>query len=161
MNSHLIRRRHALAAMGAGAALPFLGSAARAQGTPRYSALNMFIPAAPGGGWDGLGRAIEQVARPAGLVGSMQFENVGGAGGAVGLPRFVAQRRGRPDALMVAGAVMVGATLTNKSPVTMKDVTPVARLTDEASAIVVVLLLAVTPVLIYQVRHFRREELGR
>ena len=31
----------------------------------------------------------------------------------------------------------------------------------EASAIVVVLLLAVTPVLIYQVRHFRREELGR
>jgi alpha-glucoside transport system permease protein len=31
----------------------------------------------------------------------------------------------------------------------------------QASAIVVVLLLAVTPVLIYQVRHFRREELGR
>jgi alpha-glucoside transport system permease protein len=30
-----------------------------------------------------------------------------------------------------------------------------------ASAIVVVLLVAVTPVLIYQVRHFRREELGR
>ena len=31
----------------------------------------------------------------------------------------------------------------------------------QASAIVVVLLVAVTPVLIYQVRHFRREELGR
>ncbi|MXG91474.1 ABC transporter permease subunit [Nocardioides sp. YIM 123512] len=31
----------------------------------------------------------------------------------------------------------------------------------QASAIVVILLLAVTPVLIYQVRHFRREELGR
>jgi len=30
-----------------------------------------------------------------------------------------------------------------------------------ASAIVVILLLAVTPVLIYQVRHFRKEELGR
>ena len=30
-----------------------------------------------------------------------------------------------------------------------------------ASAIVVVLLIAVTPVLIYQVRHFRREEMGR
>lgn len=30
-----------------------------------------------------------------------------------------------------------------------------------ASAIVVVLLIAVTPVLIYQVRHFRREELGK
>jgi alpha-glucoside transport system permease protein len=31
----------------------------------------------------------------------------------------------------------------------------------QASAIVVILLLAVTPVLIYQVRHFRKEELGR
>jgi alpha-glucoside transport system permease protein len=30
-----------------------------------------------------------------------------------------------------------------------------------ASAIVVILLIAVTPVLIYQVRHFRKEELGR
>jgi alpha-glucoside transport system permease protein len=30
-----------------------------------------------------------------------------------------------------------------------------------ASAIVVILLIAVTPVLIYQVRHFRREEMGR
>lgn len=31
----------------------------------------------------------------------------------------------------------------------------------EASAIVVILLIAVTPVLIYQVRHFRKEEMGR
>ncbi|WP_426959679.1 Bug family tripartite tricarboxylate transporter substrate binding protein [Muricoccus radiodurans] len=132
----MIARRHLL--MGA-AALPFLSlGRAFAQGSQqRYASLNMFIPAAPGGGWDGLGRAIEQVARPAGLVGSMQFENVGGAGGAVGLPRFVGQRRGRPDALMVAGAVMVGSTITNKSPVGVRDVVPIARLTDEACAIVV------------------------
>ena len=97
----------------------------------------MFVPAAPGGGWDGLGRAIEQVARGAGLVGNFQFENVGGAGGSVGLPRFVAQRRGRPDSLMVAGSVMVGATLTNKTPVGIKDVTPIARLTEEVGAVVV------------------------
>ncbi|MFH5923206.1 tripartite tricarboxylate transporter substrate binding protein [Roseomonas xinghualingensis] len=38
---------------------------------------------------------------------------------------------------MVAGAVMVGATITNKSPVGIKDVTPIARLTDETSVIVV------------------------
>ncbi|MBB5694925.1 Bug family tripartite tricarboxylate transporter substrate binding protein [Muricoccus pecuniae] len=123
------------------AALPFLSAGfpagARAQGTQRYASLNIFIPAAPGGGWDSLGRAIEQVARQGGLVGAMQFENVGGAGGAVGLPRFVAQRRGRPDALMVAGAVMVGSTITNKSPVGVRDVTPIARLTDETLAVVV------------------------
>ncbi|WP_424135368.1 Bug family tripartite tricarboxylate transporter substrate binding protein [Roseomonas chloroacetimidivorans] len=134
MTGFVIGRRHLLAGA---ATLPLLPAGAQAQGTQRYASLNMFIPAAPGGGWDGLGRAIEQVARQAGLVGSMQFENVGGAGGAVGLPRFVSQRRGRPDALMVAGAVMVGSTITNKSPVGIKDVTPIARLTDETSAIVV------------------------
>ena len=36
-----------------------------------------------------------------------------------------------------------------------------AREAGRAAAIVVVLLLAVTPILIYQVRHFRREELSR
>ena len=134
------QRRHLLAACAAvsgfGAALPG-GRRAGAQGQQRFASIYMFVPAAPGGGWDGLARAIEQAARGAGLVGNFQFENVGGAGGSVGLPRFVAQRRGRPDSLMVAGSVMVGATLTNKTPVGIKDVTPIARLTDEASAVVV------------------------
>lgn len=118
-------------------ALPALLAAAPAAAQTRINSLHMFIPAGPGGGWDGLGRAIEQVARPAGLVGSMQFENVGGAGGTVGLPRFVGQRRGRPDALMVAGSVMVGAVLTNRAPVGIKDVTPIARMTQEVGVVVV------------------------
>ncbi|MCX8135233.1 MAG: tripartite tricarboxylate transporter substrate binding protein [Roseococcus sp.] len=128
-----MRRRSLLA----GAALAPLGLALPALAQPRFASLSMFIPAGPGGGWDGLGRAIEQVARGAGLVGSFAFENVGGAGGTVGLPRFVAQRRGRGDALMVAGSVMVGAVLTNRSPVGLKDVTPIARMTAEVGVIVV------------------------
>lgn len=127
----MTRRRHLLAAAG------LLAVAGEAHAQPRLASLYMFIPAGPGGGWDGLGRAIEQVARQAGLVGSFQFENVGGAGGSVGLPRFVGQRRGRPDALMVTGSIMVGATLTNKTPVGMKDLTPVARMTEEAGVVVV------------------------
>ncbi len=62
---------------------------------------------------------------------------MGGAGGTVGLPRFVSQRRGRGDALMVAGSVMVGATITNRSPVGMRDVTPTARMTQEVGVVVV------------------------
>jgi putative tricarboxylic transport membrane protein len=127
----MTRRRHLLAAAS------LLAAAGRAQAQPRLPSLYMFIPAGPGGGWDGLGRAIEQVARQAGLVSTFQFENVGGAGGSVGLPRFVGQRRGRPDALMVTGSIMVGATLTNKTPVGMKDLTPVARMTEEAGVVVV------------------------
>ncbi len=127
-------RRHLLAATAGLLAAAIAGDAGAQQ---RLASLYMFIPAGPGGGWDGLGRAIEQVARQAGLVGAFQFENVGGAGGSVGLPRFVGQRRGRPDALMVAGSIMVGATLTNRTPVGMKDVTPIARMTEEAGVIVV------------------------
>lgn len=116
----------------AGAALP-----AWAQPKALFETINMFVPAAPGGGWDGTARAIERAAKAAGLVGAMQFENVGGAGGMVGLPRFVNQRKGQGNSLMVGGSVMVGAAIANKSPVTMRNVTPIARLTEEAGVVVV------------------------
>lgn len=116
----------------AGLSLP-----AWAQAKPLFETINMFVPAAPGGGWDSTARAIERTAKSAGLVGSMQFENVGGAGGMVGLPRYVNQRKGQGNSLMVGGSVMVGAAIANKSPVTMRDVTPIARLTEEAGVVVV------------------------
>jgi putative tricarboxylic transport membrane protein len=130
-----LTRRHVLslgAAFGAGAALPTW-----AQGKPLFDTLNMFVPAAPGGGWDGTARAIERAAKAAGLVGNMPFENVGGAGGMVGLPRYVNQRKGQGNSLMVGGSVMVGAAIANKSPVTMRNVTPIARLTEEAGVVAV------------------------
>ncbi|SFK52547.1 Bug family tripartite tricarboxylate transporter substrate binding protein [Falsiroseomonas stagni] len=128
-------RRSLIAATAALPAMTLLGREASAQ--QRFNSLYVFVPAGPGGGWDGLGRAIEQASRGAGLVGSFQFDNVGGAGGTVGLPRFVSQRRGRGDAIMVAGAVMVGAVITNRTPVGIKDVTPIARMTTEPGVIVV------------------------
>jgi putative tricarboxylic transport membrane protein len=120
------------------AALPAAGLLGRpASAQQRFDSMYVFVPAGPGGGWDGLGRAIEQASRAAGLVGSFQFDNVGGAGGTVGLPRFVSQRRGRGNAIMVGGAVMVGAVITNRTPVGLKDVTPIARMTTEPGVIVV------------------------
>jgi len=120
-----------------GAVIAWSSFPAWAQGKPMFESINMFIPAAPGGGWDSTGRAIERAAKASGLAGTMQFENVGGAGGMVGLPRFVNQRKGQGNSLMVGGSVMVGAAIANKSPVTMGDVTPIARLTEEAGVIVV------------------------
>lgn len=120
------------AALGMGATIPTW-----AQAKALFDTINMFVPAAPGGGWDGTARAIERATKAAGLVGNMQFENVGGAGGMVGLPRFVNQRKGQGNTLMVGGSVMVGAAIANKSPVSMRNVTPIARLTEEAGVIVV------------------------
>lgn len=107
---------------------------ARAQDVPQ---LQIFVPAAPGGGWDQTSRTMEQALKAEKLIGTAQITNVGGAGGAVGLPQFVNQWKGRPNALMVAGMVMVGALIANKSPVKLIQTVPVARLTGEYEVLVV------------------------
>jgi putative tricarboxylic transport membrane protein len=99
--------------------------------------LKIFVPAAPGGGWDQTARTIEQVLRATGAVKGVQITNVGGAGGTVGLPQFLNQWKGQGNALMVAGMVMVGAIIANKSPVKFSQATPIARLTGEFLALAV------------------------
>jgi putative tricarboxylic transport membrane protein len=117
------------------------GTAALAPWLPAHAQaidnLKMFIPAAPGGGWDQTGRAMEQALKQAGLVKTLQFTNVGGAGGTVGLPQFVNRERGQANSLMVAGMVMVGAIIANKSAVSLSMVTPIARLTGEFEVVAV------------------------
>jgi putative tricarboxylic transport membrane protein len=130
----MITRRHAMQlGLGAGA-LAALGLPAAAQG---FSSLEIFVPAAPGGGWDTTGRSIELAMRTDGIMQNFQFEHAPGAGGAVGLPRFLNSKRGRENAILVGGMVMVGSLIANKSPVKMTDMTPIARLTGEALTIVV------------------------
>ena len=87
--------------------------------------------AAPGGGWDQTGRTIEAVLKANKQIGNAQVTNVPGAGGAVGLPQFVNQWKGRQNSVMVAGMVMVGALIANKSPVNLTQTVPLARLTGE------------------------------
>jgi len=94
-------------------------------------------PAAPGGGWDQTARTMQEALQSDGISSSVQVTNVPGAGGTIGLAQFVNQESGNPNALIVGGYVMVGAILTNASPVTLADVTPIARLTGEAVVIVV------------------------
>ena len=99
--------------------------------------LKILVPANPGGGWDQTARVIEQALRAEKLVtGAMRLTNRGGAGGTIGLAEF-AKSKGEGGSLMVMGLVMVGAILTNKSPVTLESVTPIARLTSEYLVIAV------------------------
>ena len=94
-------------------------------------------PAAPGGGWDQTARSMQQAFTESGLVSNVQVTNVPGAGGTIGLAQFVNSGAGNPNNLIVGGYVMVGAIIANKSPVTLAEVTPLARLTGEYEAIVV------------------------
>jgi putative tricarboxylic transport membrane protein len=100
-------------------------------------ALKMMIPANPGGGWDQTGRSLAAALQSAKLVSSVQFDNKGGAAGAIGLAQFVASSKGDPNAVMIGGMVMVGGLHLQKSPVNLSQVTPIARLTSEWEVIVV------------------------
>ena len=114
------------------AVLALLASPALAQ-----QELKIMAPASPGGGWDAAARSIQQVLTQTGLARSVQVTNVTGAGGTVGLAQFITGAKGDPHQLMVNGLVMVGAILTNKAPVTLDQVTPIARLTGDPLVIVV------------------------
>ncbi|TWG92398.1 putative tricarboxylic transport membrane protein [Mesorhizobium sp. J18] len=97
----------------------------------------IMAPAAPGGGWDQTARTMQAALQDEGISGNVQVTNVPGAGGTIGIAQFVNSTNGDPSQLMVGGYVMVGAILTNNSPVTLDQVTPIARLTGEYEAIVV------------------------
>ncbi len=99
--------------------------------------LSIMAPAGPGGGWDQTARSLQNALQTEKLATNVQVTNVPGAGGTIGLAQFVSQNKGKADALIVGGYVMVGAILTNNAPVTLDQVTPIARLTGEYEAIVV------------------------
>ncbi|MGO4525153.1 Bug family tripartite tricarboxylate transporter substrate binding protein [Microvirga sp. 2MCAF35] len=99
--------------------------------------LKIIAPAGPGGGWDAAARSLQQVLTQTGAAKSAQVVNVTGAGGTIGLAQFVNTAKGDSSQLMVNGITMLGAILTNKSPVSLDQVTPIARLTGDPLVIVV------------------------
>jgi putative tricarboxylic transport membrane protein len=99
--------------------------------------LTIVAPAAPGGGWDQTARVMQQILGRLEPDAAVQVQNVPGAAGTIGLARFVSAERGNPEALLVTGLVMVSAIVTNNSPVSLAETTPIARLTGEYEVIVV------------------------
>jgi putative tricarboxylic transport membrane protein len=124
----------ALAACGSGSTNTNTGSDDGGAAKP-FSRLDIMAPAAPGGGWDGTARAMGAAFESGKLAKSVTVKNVEGAGGTVGLAQLANDHS--DSSLMVMGLVMVGAIATNQAKVTLKDVTPIARLTAEDEVIVV------------------------
>ena len=73
--------------------------------------LEIIAPGGPGGGYDQLARTTQEI--------------------------LEAKQRARAPGLMIAGLGMVGAIHINNSPVTLDQVTPLARLTGEYQPLVV------------------------
>ncbi|ASJ61363.1 tripartite tricarboxylate transporter substrate binding protein (plasmid) [Sinorhizobium meliloti] len=98
--------------------------------------LTVTAPAGAGGGWDSASRSLQEVMMSTGNAKSVQVVNVPGAGGTVGLAQFVGAAKGSSDQLLVAGITLVGASISNNSPVDLTQVTPIARLTGDPLVIV-------------------------
>jgi putative tricarboxylic transport membrane protein len=100
------------------------------------SGLRVMVPNSPGSGYDTTARAWAQVLEDEGLAESMEVFNLEGAGGTVGLQRLV-NEKGNAELLMQMGLGVVGAQYSNQSEATLDQTTPIAKLIEEAEAIVV------------------------
>ncbi|MFD3438802.1 Bug family tripartite tricarboxylate transporter substrate binding protein [Streptomyces sp. NPDC058685] len=98
--------------------------------------LRFMVPNTPGGGYDITARTAAKNAEDAELTNNVEVFNLPGAGGTVGLTRLVGER-GNGRLAMSMGLGVVGAVHTNKSPRTLADTTPIARLTEEPDIVVV------------------------
>ncbi len=123
---HLDRRGFNKALIAA-ASVGLLPTAALAQA---IKGLKIVAPAGPGGGYDQLARATQDALTVEKLAAGVQVVNVPGAGGTIGLAQVINYRESEPE-IMVAGLGLVGATFVNKSPVSLAQVKPLARLQGE------------------------------
>ncbi len=131
----------ALALSGCGATADGAGQDAGAGGATGGDAapatgLQIMVPNSPGGGYDTTARTVAKVMEAEEITGTVQVFNLPGAGGTVGLQRTV-NEKGNGKLAMQMGLGVVGAAYTQKSQATLNDTTPIAKLIEEAGAVVV------------------------
>jgi len=127
----------ATAAAGVAPASAWAQAARPAPAAAAIARLRIVIPANEGGGWDQTGRALGAAMTAAGAVAQVEYENIGGKGGTIGLARYVEKYDADPDTLLMSGMVMVGAVALQKPPVDMSRIAPLARLTSDYEMVVV------------------------
>lgn len=137
---HPVRLRTPLALFGAALLVvvgpPLLSTGSGSDTGTQIPGLRFMVPNTPGGGYDITARTAAKNAEDAGLTHGIEVFNLPGAGGTVGVTRLVAER-GNGKLAMSMGLGVVGAVHTNKSPKTLADTTPIARLTEEQDIVVV------------------------
>jgi putative tricarboxylic transport membrane protein len=135
-----VRLRTPLALLGAALLVlvgpPLLTTGSGPDTGTRIPGLRFMVPNTPGGGYDITARTAAKNAEDAGLTHNIEVFNLPGAGGTVGLTRLVGEH-GNGKLAMSMGLGVVGAVHTNKSPRTLADTTPIARLTEEQDIVVV------------------------
>ena len=99
--------------------------------------LHIVVPAAPGGGLDGVAREVGRTLRALGLAEQVSFENVSGGGGGRAMAHFLdtADRFDAP--LLVNSTPLLVRSLQGVFPYGVSDLTPVAALVADPGVFVV------------------------
>jgi putative tricarboxylic transport membrane protein len=126
----------ALTASACGATSGGSSAAGSADSGKPLAGLRLMVPNSPGGGYDVTARTAAKVMEDAKIANSLEVFNLSGAGGTVGLARLV-NEKGNGDLAMMMGLGVVGATYTNKATSKLSQTTPIARLIEEPSGIMV------------------------
>jgi len=124
---------HTFRAVLAGAVL-LTASAAAAQS---FGRLEMVVPGGPGSGQDQAARAYEEALRTERLIAGSQIQHVAGGGGMIAISQFLTGKVGNGNAIVTQGAGHLSFPLSNRTPVSLDNVTPLARLAGEYEIMVV------------------------
>jgi putative tricarboxylic transport membrane protein len=96
----------------------------------------IMAPCTVGCSWDVQAHAVADTLKAEGLAGGAEVYNLPGQGGALGLQQLM-KFPGDMTQLMTMGIGTVGGTLLNKSPFSLLDATPVARLAADFEVVYV------------------------
>ena len=138
-----MHRRQVLKGGVAAAAASLWTAGARAQKIDPLPELRIVIPANAGGGWDQAGRALGTALQTTKLVERVQYENIGGKAGTIGLAQFVERYSSSQNTLLIAGMVMLGGIALQRPAI---DLTRVAGLAELTSDYMVVAVPAASPI---------------
>jgi putative tricarboxylic transport membrane protein len=128
MNTRFVR--NTLAAFG-------LLVAATATNAAEFGRLEFLVPGGPGSGQDQAARAFEEALKTENLVSGTQVTHFAGGGGMIAVSQFLTTKKGNGNAVLTQGAGHLSFPLSNKTPVSLRDVTPLARLAGEYELMVV------------------------
>ena len=132
-----MHRRQVLKGGAVAATAGLWAAGARAQKIEPLPELRIVIPANAGGGWDQAGRALGTALQTTKLVERVQYENIGGKAGTIGLAQFVERYSSSQNTLLIAGMVMLGGIALQRPAIDLTRVSSVAELTSDYMVVAV------------------------
>lgn len=125
-------------ALAGGCAMGSADESGKASAEYPAKGISILAPGSTGGGWDTRARGISEALTKCKVISQkVTVSNRPGAGGTIGLAEFVKHKGDAHQLIVMDTVTVLGGIATNKSPIDLGTLTPIAGLTTGASTIVV------------------------